>query len=135
LIRSVHEIAVALNNDIFWPATITRNDAVTIHLLREITRSGKVSLSVESITLEIPVAEWTTAETSLRQSGRLITTPAEPPAFATLFGELLDLGPYTVVITSREFVVSPQPSQAETLVLDIVLAEPLLSEFKKFAKG
>jgi hypothetical protein len=134
LISDLHEIVLALNDDITWPTAITMDDAISVQLLREAVRKGRVSVPVESITVGMPLADWTNADISWRHSGCFITAPTEPAPFATVFGKQFDLGSYTVSIMPRSLAVNAPPDQPEARVLEIVLAQPLIYKFDKFIK-
>jgi TIR domain len=133
-IEALYEVAVAFNEKITWSANRTRDDSIHIQALQEIVRTGQLSIPASEINITMVPMPGKSIEDELRLHSPLLITQSEPPDFATVFGKTFDVGPYVIVIRPQEFETSVPAGAPDTLLVRIVLAEPLIYQFEKFQR-
>lgn len=132
-VEAAQEIAVALNDTLVWPEHPTKEDSIYVQLIREIVRTGRVSIPAETLTVTVATFPGVDLRDALGHQKTFRLNQIEPPEFATVFCKTLDLGPYSIDLKAREFEVSTDKDDAAIHVVKIAPAEPLLYQFEKFS--
>src|ERR1700722_5804122 len=134
-ITALHEVALAFNEKITWASDRTRDDRIHLQFLHYIWGTGRVSVPADSITLTLVPSPGVNIKEILQQHHTLHINQSEAPAFATVFGKALDVGPYVLIVQPRHFeIIGSIKEPTDSSVVEIMLAQPLIYEFERFLR-
>jgi hypothetical protein len=113
LMELLHEIAIALNEQITWKLPIEQDDIDHLLLIQKVIRTGKVFSRADNLTWRGPLNEEASAKW-LSLQGSIWFRGVDAPNFATAVGKKFELGPYFVEARIQKIeLLDPEGDSAE----------------------
>jgi hypothetical protein len=130
-ISDLYEIAETLKLPIRYNRP-TRQDAENLEAIRQVLRTGELSISAESVNVNLTQDQVEIAQDALAVGNGLHLPFEKPPDFAVIFGQSLDLGPYSLFLKVSELALQASSLQDGTFPVKLILTQPALYRFARF---